>query len=260
MPQVIFSHPNHPDPTPLSIDTGANEIRWGYGLNTQTYPTYGGEVVQILSAYTDNLRIGGDIKDYTQAEHIYKWFIQYFAIASQGVGSPSFIETPVTFAYPRRGWTLKVQPLSLPQFAYGTEIVAPQWQMQANVVETDPRMDAFTLERATISGFNFDEIHAGIGYDDQNPFSDPAANPDIKTSTNKSDSGKFDPMPHLNQIADFYNSLLQSYLGGDFDPNSYQYLFSKPNELTQSPTLNKTESKSGAGNTSFSTEQSSSTR
>ena len=234
MPQVEFFHPNKKGEQFLPVVTGANQISWGFGLNTQTFPTYGGEVVQILSTYTDTLTISGDCRDYKQVEHLYKWFIEYFAVATQASG-PNFDATPVTFRYPERGWELKIQPSSIPQFAYGTDVVAPSWQMQAYVVEDDPNMAAFTMQQATIAGFNIDSIHAGIGYDDNNPFSDPAANPDLKTKKQegKNNEPVFDPMPHLNDIADFYNNLLGSYIHGEFNFSDYQYLFSKPAQLSQ---------------------------
>jgi hypothetical protein len=76
MPTVRFSHPTiDAIKSPLRISTGANEITWGYGLNYQTYPTYGGEVTQILSAYTDDLVIQGDVSSYSKMEEIYEWFL-----------------------------------------------------------------------------------------------------------------------------------------------------------------------------------------
>ena len=204
MPELIFTHKNLENP--LRIDTGANQIMWGYGLNTQTIPTYGGEVVQVLSAYVDDLTIQGEVRTYQKMESIYKWFLQYIQTATQGTGEPSFVETPVTVLYPERGWRLKIRPHGLPGYRMATEVVAPTWQITAAVVEPDEAMNKLTMKEAKARGFDFSKLHAGIGYDEDNPFTNPAAR-----------KSKYDPKEFSNKITDFYQSLIPSYLEGDFD-------------------------------------------
>jgi hypothetical protein len=215
MSDVVFTHPQIG--RSLTVNTGANQIEWGYGLNTQRYPTYGGEVVQILSAYADVLTIQGDLQDYSKMEEVYKWFLEYMQKASQGVLGVRYTEDPVTLSYPERGWILKIQPTALPGFRYATEVVAPSYQIQAYVVEQDNDMAQFTLQTVLTDGFDFNLVNAGMGFDDANPFSDPAAA-----------NAQYDPVENLNQIGDFYQNLIPSYLkdGTDFTVSSTP--FSQP--------------------------------
>lgn len=220
MPDVIFSHPAiDPQEGRLKISTGANQITWGYGLNTAVYPTYGGEVVQVLSAYTDDLRIGGDVKTYAQMERIYHWFLRYMQLATQptAINPEGYSEVPVEMYYPHRNWRLQIRPTSLPGFRYGREVVAPSWQLQASVVEEDQSMVALTMDQAIKNGFTFKTLHAGIGYDDENPFTDPAASKDL-----------YDPEEMATDISDFYKSLIPSYLEGDFETLFGKNYGSKP--------------------------------
>lgn len=191
----------------LVIKTGANSIEWGYGLNTQVIPTYGGEVVQILSTYVDDLSIEGEVRTYAEGERIYKWFLHYMQTATQGQqpNSVRFQETPVVMSYPERGWRLKLRPHTLPGFRQGTEVVAPAWQLQAAVVEEDPKMNALTMAEATKRGFDFSTLHGGIGYDEDNPFTDAGA------------KDAYDPKEFTGKITDFYQNLIPSYLEGDLD-------------------------------------------
>ena len=208
MAEIRFYHPNA-DPPTLSVQTGADKIEWSYGLNTQTIPTYGGEVVQILSAYVDDITISGTISSYQKMEQIFKWFLTYFQVATQGNGvasDPRFVEKPVVMTYAERGWTVKFKPTSLPGYRLGTEVVAPTWQISGSVVEGDQEMNAATLEAARVNGFDFNTLHGGIGYDEDNPFTDPAAK-----------DSNYDPRQYAGDITDFYTSLVPSYLEGDFD-------------------------------------------
>lgn len=185
----------------LMISTGANQIKWGYGLNTVTYPTYGGEVVQILSAYITDMDIGGDVQSYMQMEDIYIWFLVYMNTATQGPsdagqpGTSSYNEEPVSMWYPEREWTFKLRPKSLPGLRMARDVVAPTWAMTASIVEGDPEAEAFTLKGA-MDGLQ--EIQAGIGYTPDNPFSGPST----------SDSPK--------QIVDSFQTIVKGYNSGDF--------------------------------------------
>jgi hypothetical protein len=62
MASCTFYHPDIPSsndgrrPGPyLTVDTGLDEASWSYNLNTVAFPTYGGEVVQILSCNVGEL-------------------------------------------------------------------------------------------------------------------------------------------------------------------------------------------------------------
>lgn len=194
----------------LVVTTGANMIRWGYGLNTVTYPTYGGEVVQILSAYVTDMTLGGDVQSYYMMEDIYVWFLVYMNIATQGAsaegqpGKSSFNEEPITMFYPHREWTFEIQPKTLPGLRMGRDVVAPTWQLTATVVETDPEVEAFTLKGA-MEGLK--EIQSGIGFEEENPFSAPPGkgyNSKYVQTEDEADS-------------DWFSKIVDSYSKGNFE-------------------------------------------
>src|SRR5208282_3335255 len=81
---LVFQHEHVNGGKPLIVDTGADEISWGYALNVPKIPTYGGEVIQILSAYIEDMSISGMVRTYSKTEEIYSFFMEYFIIASQG--------------------------------------------------------------------------------------------------------------------------------------------------------------------------------
>src|SRR4051794_31156530 len=82
--ELIFTHPNVRSGTPLTVTTGADMIRWTYTLNTANWPTYGGEVVQILSVAIDDVNIQGTCRNYAEMENIYAYFLEFVQIATQG--------------------------------------------------------------------------------------------------------------------------------------------------------------------------------
>src|ERR1019366_7215700 len=151
MPAVYFTHPVHQPGISigdLEIDTGIDDADWAYGLNTVTFPTYGGEVVQILSVYIDDLTLHGTLSTYRQMEAIYKYFARYIQIASQGtksvpgigdsISGSAYNLWPITFSYPERNWFFKIIPLAVPGFRYGRDVVTPTWQIKAHVVDDSP--------------------------------------------------------------------------------------------------------------------------
>ena len=133
-----FSHPVVGD---LELVSGLDSASWGYSLNTQTYPTYGGEVVQILSCQVDDLYLSGTLRTYQEMENLYTYMMKYMQVASQGQQGPqrpgqtSYNQEGMTFLYPERGWSFLIMPTSAPGFRKGTEIVAPTWQLQAHIID-----------------------------------------------------------------------------------------------------------------------------
>lgn len=222
MPEVYFTHPvvDRTNGGPLRISTGANEITWGYGLNYQTYPTYGGEVVQILSAYTDDLAVQGDVRTYAEMEHIYEWFLSYIQTSTQvgneKLGVEAFNQTPITFAYPARGWEQNIFVTELPGFKYGRDVVIPQYQIKAHVVESrgdlnDMIVDAATERALERRGFDLDQfgrVTAGIGFIEENPFSDPFPKLD-KTEIDEKTRDLY------KQLGDYYTSFIPAYMESD---------------------------------------------
>jgi murein DD-endopeptidase MepM/ murein hydrolase activator NlpD len=136
---LIFTHPEirhrvSGDLLPLTIKSGANEIRWGYQLNTRTISTYGGEVNQILSAYVDRLNIKGNTWNNIQLEIIHQWFRKYMHLA--GAKRPRS-QQPVTFKYPERGWKFNIFPIEVPNLALGKERVAQEWELIAEIEDPE---------------------------------------------------------------------------------------------------------------------------
>jgi hypothetical protein len=247
MAEILFSHPdltyapikapncqvigNGATGSTLQVNVRPNSMVFNYGLNTQAYPTYAGEVVQILSAYIDNFQIEGDIQTYLDIELIYKWFIAYMTIATQGNNSRSYDQNPITFSYPHRGWTLQIRPISLPNFAYGTQVVVPSWQLEAQVVDSE----LFNKTTITNPNFlanaiaNFQNISANLapaGLLLDNPF----ASPDYDNSTNaKKFLNGIQPLvnPNDEQLQDWYQNLLSTYADGSGNLDSVSSLLSQ---------------------------------
>ncbi len=187
----------------LKIPTGANSMKWSYGLNTVTYPTYGGEVVQILSAYIDDLSLGGDVNSYKMMEDIYVWFLIYLNISTQGGKNAGLPDEPVTLWYPHREWVMKIRPKTLPNLHMGRDVVVPTWQMTASIVEGDPEAEAYTL-RAAMEGLK--EVQAGIGFEPENPFSSAHKGATYDSaSTEKT----------IKQVVDWYGKIVESYQEDD---------------------------------------------
>lgn len=215
----------------LAIDNGIDDAAWSYGLNTASFPTYGGEVVQILSVYIDDLTLAGTCSTYAQIEAIYSYFAAYFQTATQGrSGSPNIGDSttsgaynlsPVTFSYAERGWSFTLYPKTAPGFHYGREVVAPTWQLTAFVVDNTPDLNLIkngikALAATDLPGgkqvfngidlntFNLSgEISPDSGNPDTNPFETFQATPAQATQI-------------VGQYGTFFNNLLDSYNNDDF--------------------------------------------
>lgn len=209
---VKFSHPNVGS---LLIDTGIDSISWSYELNVETFPTYGGQVVQILGVYIGDLSVQGSVRTYQKMEQIYRFFAEYIQQAAQGRSqnaerdTDSYNQEPVTLEYPHRGWRFKIMPLRAPGFRYSRDLVVPEWKLTAHVVDNEG--DAQTLKdmvTKTILGADASEVLAlkgEIGYKPNDPFSAPYP--------------EFDPDKigeSFSELADVYSKLIPSYLEGDF--------------------------------------------
>lgn len=219
----------HPEVGVLNVHTGADRIAWGYNLNTQTYPTYAGEVIQILSCFIDDLEITGSVQTYQDMEQIYTYFLRYTQIATQGdprrtkqmKGRTSFNQEPMEFSYPHRGWQFQIMPTEVPGFRKARDQIHPEWKIKCHVVDDSGDVDDvknLILEEAEIqahvgsSDKDFDGAFAlkgEITFVDENPFSDP----NTKYGINFKQSGP----EFLKSLGDHYATFLPSYLNGDFD-------------------------------------------
>lgn len=150
---VIFSHPGIHDgngnPDKLVVKTGADNIAWSYNLNTQKYQTYGGEVIQILSANIGALTIEGTVRDYTELDEIYGWFKKYiFNLRGANINNPETIasktssgQQPVKIQYPHRGWEWDVYIREAPGYRMGRDVVAPNWKVVCEFFHPEDKED-----------------------------------------------------------------------------------------------------------------------
>lgn len=227
MPGVAFTHPQLGS---LIIENGIDAAQWAYGLNTATFPTYGGEVVQILSVFIDNLTIAGTVTTYEQANAIYRYFAGYLQTATQGkvagaasqagdsTDSGAYNLEPITFTYLERNWSFDIYPISVPGFEYGFDVVAPTWRIEAFVV--DDAQDLGLIKDgikalATTGGVPDD----GSGVLDTfsitgqiSPlYGDPNTDPFQTYDSSISDQQKL-----IGRYSNYYNTLIPAYAQGDF--------------------------------------------
>lgn len=219
---------SHPEIGFLRVYSGADRIAWGYSLNTQVYPTYAGEVVQILSCYIDDLEITGSVQTYTDMEQVYTYFLQYTQIATQGdparnkvlTGRTAYNQEPMKLEYFHRGWEFFIMPTSVPGFRKAREQIHPEWRVKCHVVAEDGDADTLSdliiqeaeIKAAVGGGADFDEnfgLTGQITFLDENPFSDPFTDSGQDFDTNRAKD--------LTSLADHYSKMLPAYLSGNFE-------------------------------------------
>lgn len=203
----------------LEMETGVDEIAWSYKLNTANYPTYGGEVIQILSIYIDDISMAGTVATYRKLEEIYNYFAKYMTLASQGPsGTGSYNQGFMKMTYEHRNWTLYIQPLSIPGFVYSTEVVAPEWHLTAHVVDkTSGNYQALRelTEGHILNNSDF-KLQGIISPAARNPANNPWSAPGVVKNSEFSPATKAQTSGSLKQGADYYNSLIQAYEQGEF--------------------------------------------
>lgn len=93
----------------LQLRTNPNLIRWTYTLNTKVDETYGGRVVQILSASMDDLTVTAEAGRGGWA-YLYQVavFMRDMMFEQRQGGEPG------TFTYPTRNWVFKVYAVNFP--------------------------------------------------------------------------------------------------------------------------------------------------
>lgn len=233
MANLLFTHPKMSQS--LGVDVNPNQIEWSYGLNVANFPTYGGEVIQILSAFIEDMTIAGNVETYRQIEDIYSWFITYAQIATTGIGTGKFNVQPVMMSYQERGWTFQIYPTGAPGFKYARDTVAPEWTLQASVVDPAQEtinaiMDHAAIEAATNASGEpalFGKATGEIGFIEHNPFSDPEGSVGALGKKNREKFLHGEKVKQgVEQLADNYNKLLPAYLEGNFEDLTADY--SKP--------------------------------
>lgn len=199
----------HPACGTLIVNTGIDKISWGYTLNTANFPTYGGEVIQILSCHIEDMRLQGTLASYPDLDAVYNFFLKFIDNASaEGTRD----ETPMKFYYDQRGWEFDLFVKNAPGFRKSRDVVAPEWMIEAHVVDTAGHANSLKdliIEEVGIKAATGDldanfGLQGKIRYIDENPFSDP-------NTREGNDFKQFD------RVADYYTKLLPSYLSGDVD-------------------------------------------
>ena len=226
--KAIFSHDGLPD---LVLDVNPDSILWSYKLNTQNYPTFGGEVVQILSMFIEDMTITGTVSSYRKMEALYKWFVSYMQNATQGK-TRAYDTTPATFYYPARGWKFLIQPKSAPGFKYGKDVVAPTWSITAAVVESPEsfqeliKTDVQAQAMYGDEGFKpFGTATARIGFSEFNPWTTPNTGKAYKAGATQENYAE------LSNANGPFNSFMKSWLPGEDNDAAIEALgavWSKP--------------------------------
>lgn len=228
----------HPVAGELQIFTGMDKISWGYTLNTANFPTYGGEVIQILSCFVEDLEISGTLRSYQEMQALHDYFYKYIKDAA-GVDNNTGHdrdETPIVMSYPHRNWLFNIIVTDVPGYRRATELVAPEWQIKAFVV--DRGLDVANLEETLIEEASIKlslnssdpNFTANFGLEGKIRFTDSLfSDPKGKSPGEIAglDESKFDPDTNLKQLGDYFHNLLPSYLQGDFD-TVIQGIGSKP--------------------------------
>lgn len=250
---LTFSHPAVAQ-GPLYIHSGANAIKWAYHLNTQSTPTIGGEIVQVLSATVGPMQISGqtaglkttqngalgkdEIKGWKsfngknnyspndELKSIVDWFRAYMEVAgSTTSGNQRRDERAIKFSYPARGWSFYLIVTAIDGFRYDREVISPEWSITAEVV-SDNALNFFS--GITMSSFNDDVItnQALLGKIGLSAFADSGTEKANAAFGQTGDAGSTDPFlnPELSpsaaeaarKMGDNFQALVGAWSGGTF--------------------------------------------
>lgn len=256
MASISFSHKYAGT---LVIDTGVDVAEWAYGLNTANFPTYGGEVVQILSVYIDDLQLSGTVTTYKQLEAIFKFFTTYMISATQGnqpnpnPGESAYNLHPVYFSYPERNWNFKLYPKSTPGFMYDLETAAPRWQLISHIVDDSPDLSVIKdgIKGAATKSISVSQngtLPSGRYVQDLNALSltgniSPKSSDPNTDPFETFDQGAQQENQDITKYVDYYSSLIPAYMRGDF--------VNLTTDIGSSPSLGK--GQHGTGNTNQAT-------
>jgi hypothetical protein len=261
----------------LHLRLAPTSVEWSYKVNTQTTPTFAGEVVQILSIEIDSLSITGrfgregvwgtnvingvatprplgERRNFKTGHGPYanglsqmtEYFRNYFSVASQGrdtAAKGNYDQVPMIVSYSgaidgeESQWS--VYPVSFPSYKRTNVDYAPEWQVQFQVEEADYRITPAEMTK------ELHRLRAEVGYIPSNVFSDPhgsALDPRIAghIASIKAATSKADNQ--ANQVTsaffDFYSQQLPTFSVDDL--NSLIFASGPTN-------INQILQKSGAG-------------
>lgn len=138
----------------LRFRTDPNSVTWEYNLRTNVEKTYGGQVIQVLSANIDNLRITADagLGGWAYVEHVAVFFRDMLFNQREGLSEPGI------FRYPTRGWELKVFAMNFP-FKDSVEDVVREFTMSFKVQE-----DVSGIVTTSLIESEMAKLSKGVGY------------------------------------------------------------------------------------------------
>jgi hypothetical protein len=213
----------------LQVPIKPDRIKWSYGLNTQTTPTYGGEVIQILSAFISDMTVGGQVRTYKDAENIYEFFTNRLQQATQGGKFKH--QKGVTMYYPEREWRFRLLPLALSPLKYGRDIVVPEWEVRFHVIQADQDVISLITEAESAKTLAnrygvpslFGKATGNIGWEEDDPFRSPIPDDKKLDEFYKDLIGGETVRYQASDLGDWFNNLIPSYLQGNFDDLSADY-------------------------------------
>jgi len=151
------------------VRTNPNYISYAYTLRTQSYPTYGGKVVQILGVNFETLRIeieSGSPKTVNGQAGGFEYFksvVQWFKETSLWQRNT---KKPIRFTYPVRNYVLDVFLKSI-TIADDLQNVLRPLQIELEIEDDFTGLLTGDIVRDELNYFQ-----DGIGYED-NPYNDP---------------------------------------------------------------------------------------
>ena len=139
----------------LRFRTNPNSVTWEYNLKAKVEETYGGQVVQVLSANIDNLRITADAGrgGWPYLESVAHFFRDMLFDQREGRGEPG------VFRYPNRGWELKVFALNFP-FKDSVPDILKEFTLQFKVQE-----DVTGIVSSSLIESEMAKLSKGIGWE-----------------------------------------------------------------------------------------------
>lgn len=105
-----------------------NSLRWSYTLNTASYETLGGRVVQLLSVKIDSMTWEGDAGSINRLIDVFEK-INQIMLHHESTGES------VKLNLPNQGWSFEVFVVSFPEMGYDNETVTFNYSLNLEVYE-----------------------------------------------------------------------------------------------------------------------------
>ncbi|QGJ94907.1 minor tail protein [Gordonia phage RedWattleHog] len=149
----------------LQLRTNPNSIRWTYTLNTKVEETYGGRVVQILSANMDDLVVTAEAGR-GGWDYLYRvaTFMRDMMFDQRQGGAPGI------FSYPNRGWEMTVYAVNFP-FKDNWNEVAREFTLRFKIQE-----DVSGVIQSDSIAAEIERLKSGVAYE-HNDFNTPPGDP-----------------------------------------------------------------------------------